>query len=213
MTEKLYKMMEDYTPTDTNTIQKSIVDHVEHTLARTRLDFKSLHCYQAVAHSVRDRLIEYYNDTYSSFYKEDCKKVYYFSLEFLIGRCLTNAVVNIDMQDKYKEALRDMGYSWEKIVEKEVDPALGNGGLGRLAACFLDSLATLNMPGFGYGIRYDYGIFRQTIQNGYQVEVPDFWLSEGNPWEIERVDVQYRIRFYGKTRKVVDAKGKERVYW
>jgi starch phosphorylase len=105
-------------------------------------------------------------------------------LEFLIGRCLTNAVTNINLEDNYKNSLREMGYNWERIVDKEVDPALGNGGLGRLAACFLDSLATLNFPGFGYGIRYDYGIFRQTIKNGYQIEIPDFWLTQGNPWEI-----------------------------
>ena len=147
----------------------SIVNHVEHTLARTRLNFKSLHCYQAVAHSVRDRLIAYFNDTYRTFYNEGTKKVYYLSLEFLIGRCLTNAVVNINLEENYKNSLNEMGYNWERIVDKEVDPALGNGGLGRLAACFLDSIATLNFPGFGYGIRYDYGIFRQTIQNGYQV--------------------------------------------
>lgn len=106
-----------------------------------------------------------------------------------------------------------MGYSLERVTDKETDPALGNGGLGRLAACFLDSLATLNYPAWGYGIRYDYGIFRQIIKNGSQIEVPDFWLSEGNPWEIERTDVQYKVRFYGKTRKIVDIKGREKSIW
>lgn len=90
---------------------------------------------------------------------------------------------------------------------------MGNGGLGRLAACFLDSLATLNYPSWGYGIRYDYGIFKQLIKNGHQVEVPDYWLSNGNPWEIERVDVEYKVKFYGKVRKTIDAKGIERSYW
>lgn len=93
-----------------------------------------------------------------------------------------------------------IGYSFEKLRDKEVDAGLGNGGLGRLAACFLDSLATLNYPAWGYGIRYDYGIFKQFIKNGYQWEAPDFWLSEGNPWEIERIDVQYKVQFYGNTR-------------
>lgn len=110
--------MEDYIQDDVETIEKSIVKHVQYTLARTRLDFKSLHCYQAVAHSVRDRLIEYFNDTYRTFYNEGTKKVYYLSLEFLIGRCLQNAVINIDAEDKYREALRDLGYNWEKVVEK-----------------------------------------------------------------------------------------------
>ncbi len=103
--------------------------------------------------------------------------------------------------------MKDLGYNLESIYEKEIDAALGNGGLGRLAACFLDSLATLNYPAWGYGIRYDYGIFKQLIKNGFQVEIPDFWLSNGNPWEIERVDVEYKVRFYGKVRKTTDSKG------
>lgn len=105
-------------------------------------------------------------------------------MEFLIGRCFQNALVNLNLEKDYAEALRDLGFHYERIRDKEIDPALGNGGLGRLAACFLDSLATLNFPAWGYGIRYDYGIFRQMIKNGFQVEVPDFWLGEGNPWEI-----------------------------
>lgn len=147
----------------------SIVNHIQYTLARTRFDFKSIHCYQGAAHSVRDRLIEYFNDTNRCLNHSGKKKIYYLSLEFLIGRCFQNALVNLDVQDRYKDALRDLGYQYQRIVEKEIDPALGNGGLGRLAACFLDSLATLNYPAWGYGIRYDYGIFRQAIKNGYQI--------------------------------------------
>jgi len=105
--------------------------------------------------------------------------------------------VNSDLEDKFKDALMDMGYDLEELFEQENDAALGNGGLGRLAACFLDSLATLEIPAWGYGIRYDYGIFKQTIKDGYQVEIPDFWLTQGNPWEIERQDVMYDVRFYG----------------
>lgn len=190
-----------------------IVNHVEYTLARTRFDFKETHCYQAVAHSVRDRLIESFNDTHRAFNLANSKKVYYLSLEFLIGRCLQNALNNLNIEEEYKEALRDLGYALESIYEKEVDAALGNGGLGRLAACFLDSMATLNYPAWGYGIRYDYGIFKQIIKNGYQCEVPDFWLSSGNPWEIERIDVNYKVHFYGHVRKAVDSKGVERSYW
>lgn len=135
------------------------------------------------------------------------------SLEFLMGRMMQNAMVNIDMDHAYKDALMDIGYNLENIYEEEVDPALGNGGLGRLAACFLDSMATLEIPAWGYGIRYDYGIFKQQIDpEGNQVEVPDFWLSHGNPWEVERPDVIYHIRFYGQVRKYWDG-GVERATW
>ena len=142
----------------------------------------------------------------------DSKKVYYLSLEFLLGRLMQNALVNIDLQSKYKDALMDIGYKLEEVIEQEDDPALGNGGLGRLAACFLDSMATLEIPAWGYGIRYDYGIFKQKIVDGHQVEVPDYWLAHGNPWEIERPDVKYYIRFYGDVHKYNDA-GVERANW
>lgn len=114
-----------------------------------------------------------------------------------MGRMLQNSLVNIDMEKKYKDALTEVGFKLEEIYDEEVDPALGNGGLGRLAACFLDSMATLDIPAMGYGIRYDYGIFKQEIKDGHQVEMPDYWLAKGNPWEIERADVNYLVRFGG----------------
>ena len=129
-----------------------------------------------------------------------------------MGRMMQNMLVNIDMEAKYKEALFDIGYTLEDLYEKETDAALGNGGLGRLAACFLDSLATLEIPAWGYGIRYDYGIFKQMIKDGHQVEIPDFWLKHGNPWEIERSDVVYPVRFYGHIRKYKDGEV-ERSEW
>lgn len=116
------------------------------------------------------------------------------------------------MEEKYRDALMDIGYKLEDMYEEEVDPALGNGGLGRLAACFLDSLASLEIPAWGYGIRYDYGIFKQAIINGEQVEQPDYWLTRGNPWEIERADVTYNIRFYGYIKKYQDG-NIERAHW
>ena len=122
-------------------------------------------------------------------------------------------LVNIDMQEQYKEALNDLGYKLEDIYEEETDAGLGNGGLGRLAACFLDSMATLELPAWGYGIRYDYGIFKQLIRDGKQVEIPDFWLKQGNPWEIERSDVIYPVRFFGHCEKITDANGEERCNW
>jgi glycogen phosphorylase len=152
--------MNAYQGRDQRAIERSIVNHVEYTLGLTRFNFKDFNAYQATAYSVRDRLIEQLNDSNEYFNWKNCKRVYYLSLEFLLGRMLQNSLVNIDMEKKYKDALTDIGFQLEEIYEEEVDPALGNGGLGRLAACFMDSLATLDIPAMGYGIRYDYGIFK-----------------------------------------------------
>ena len=162
--------------------------------------------------SIRDRLIESWNDTNQYFDTLDVKRVNYLSLEFLMGRSMQNALLNMDLEDKYRKAMMELGFRMETLYEEECDAALGNGGLGRLAACFLDSMATLDLPAWGYGIRYNYGIFKQKIEAGFQVEVPDYWLTAGNPWEIERIDVSYPVRFYGHVvTKVVD--GKEVKSW
>jgi starch phosphorylase len=129
-----------------------------------------------------------------------------------MGRMMQNMLVKIDMDQKYRDALTDIGYTLEDLYEQETDAALGNGGLGRLAACFLDSLATLEIPAWGYGIRYDFGIFKQEIKDGKQVEIPDFWLKKGNPWEIERSDVVYHVRFGGISREYED-NGTKRANW
>ena len=131
-----------------------------------------------------------------------------------MGRSLQNSLINLGIEDKYKEALLDLGYVMESIYDEEKDAALGNGGLGRLAACFLDSLATLNIPATGYGIRYNYGIFQQEInKDGYQVERPEYWLTFGSPWEIEREDVQYEIQFYGQIIEEQDIYGNKKKKW
>lgn len=178
----------------------------------TRFNFSDFGCYQAAAFSLRDRLLESWNDTNQYFTTHNVKRVYYLSLEFLLGRCMQNTLTNLGMEAPYREALMDIGYQLENLYDHEVDPALGNGGLGRLAACFLDSLATLEIPAWGYGIRYDYGIFKQVIKDGYQCEIPDFWLSGGNPWEIERPEVTYPIRFYGYSEQY-DDDGVTRAEW
>ena len=210
--EKLWNLMAEYIPSDPATIQKSIISHVEHTLARTRFNIDKSSCYKAAAFSIRDRLIESWNDTQQLFTAEDHKRVYYMSLEFLLGRLMQTNLVNLNMESRYREALNELGYKLEELYEEEVDPALGNGGLGRLAACFLDSLATLNYPAWGYGIRYDYGIFRQKIIKGYQVEMPDYWLGSLNPWEIERSDVNYEVYFGGRVEKRNEG-GVEKSVW
>ncbi len=151
----------------------------------------------ATTFAVRDQLVERWMATTRANYAQDLKRVYYMSMEFLIGRTFTNALLAVDLYDTVRDALADFNIDVEAIAEREPDAALGNGGLGRLAACFLDSMATLGVPGFGYGIRYEYGMFRQKIVDGQQIETPDYWLTRGNPWEFQRPEVTYRVRFGG----------------
>jgi len=162
---------------------------------------------------VRDRLIESWNDTQQYFREQDPKRVYYLSMEFLMGRSLTNSLCNLELDHPFKEALTQLGYDMENLVGKERDAALGNGGLGRLAACFLDSMATENLPAWGYGIRYQYGMFRQELHDGFQHENPDYWLNFGNPWEIERPNIAYPIKFYGNVEQGDDAQGRQTFLW
>lgn len=161
----------------------------------------------AAAYVVRDRLVERWMRTTHAQYDQDVKRVYYLSMEFLMGRAFDNALLALELRDPLKQALADLGADMDVLASLEPDAALGNGGLGRLAACFLDSMATLGIPGYGYGIRYDYGMFRQTIVDGQQVEVPDYWLTHGNPWEFARPEVHYRVQFGGR---VVEHEGRSR---
>ena len=195
--EKMWELMETYLPRDKVNIQKSIVQHIEYTLSTTRFDVNTHYLFQGTALSVRDRLLEQWNDTQLFIKINNPKKIYYMSIEFLLGRLLQNALVCIDLEKSYRDALLEFGVKIEEVYERENDPALGNGGLGRLAACYIDSMATLNLPAWGFGIRYDYGIFKQVIENCEQRERPDYWLTKGNPWEIMRLDTQFRVRFYG----------------
>jgi glycogen/starch/alpha-glucan phosphorylase-like protein len=169
--------------------------------------------YQSLAIAVRTRLMDKWLQTEARYRETGAKKVYYLSLEFLMGRTLQNAIVNLDIEHEAREAIRKLGMVLEDAYEQEYDAGLGNGGLGRLAACFLDSMATLNLPAKGYGIRYEYGIFNQMIENGYQIEQPDYWLYRGNPWETPRIDSMQTVQFYGRTHHQVDHTGKLRVEW
>lgn len=209
----LHKLMAAYLGTDVETIQRQISDHLEFTLAHSYESVDAHSTYLATAFSVRDRMIELWNDTQSYFSSKQVKRVYYLSIEFLMGRSLRNAVLNLRLESNYAKSLEGIGYHLEDLYEEEYDAALGNGGLGRLAACFLDSLATQNYPGWGYGIRYTYGMFKQSIHNGYQAETPDFWLARGNPWELERLDVRYPVQFGGYVISETDHKGKLRFRW
>jgi|YNPBryunderm2012_1023409.scaffolds.fasta_scaffold01826_2 starch phosphorylase len=197
---------ESYHGLSAEAIQRSFLDHLEFTLAKDRFTTTKLDQYLALAYALRDRLIERWLRTQDAYYRADAKRVYYLSMEFLMGRTLGNAIINLNLKEECRRALLDLGYSLEEIQEVEPDAGLGNGGLGRLAACFLDSLATLALPGYGYGIRYEYGIFNQEIKNGEQVEQPDNWLRYGNPWEIARPELLYPVQYYGE---VIEYPGKD----
>lgn len=162
---------------DKDGFENELVRHVETTLARSMFNCDESAAYAATSLAFRDRLILEWNRTQQRQTFADSKRVYYLSLEFLMGRALDNAMLNIGQKDLAKAGLADLGFRIEDIIDQEHDAALGNGGLGRLAACFLDSLASLNFPAWGYGLRYRYGIFKQTIVDGFQVEEPDYWLD------------------------------------
>lgn len=151
--------------------------------------------------AVRDRMVERWLRSNRAQLSQDVRQVYYLSMEFLVGRTLSNALLAMGIYEDAQTALEEMGFDLEELIEEENDPGLGNGGLGRLAACFLDSLATLGLPGRGYGIRYDYGMFKQNIVDGQQAESPDYWLEYGNPWEFQRFNTRYKVRFGGRIQQ------------
>ncbi|CAI7674097.1 hypothetical protein N7533_009608 [Penicillium manginii] len=198
--------------TNKDEFERELVRHIETTLARSLYNCDELAAYSGTALAFRDRLIIEWNRTQQRQTFTDQKRVYYLSLEFLMGRALDNAMLNVGMKDAAREGLQDLGFRIEDVIGQEHDAALGNGGLGRLAACFLDSLATLNYPAWGYGLRYRYGIFKQEIVNGYQMEVPDYWL-DNNPWEFPRHDITVDIKFYGQVKKKQDENGKLVASW
>ena len=186
---------------DLDSLKKSIVNKLMFTVGKDFSAARPEDWLHAAAYAVRDRLVERWMRTTHAQYDQDAKRVYYMSMEFLMGRAFDNAMLALELRDNLKLALGELGCDIDVLASLEPDAALGNGGLGRLAACFLDSMATLGIPGYGYGIRYDYGMFRQTIVDGQQVEVPDYWLTHGNPWEFARPEVTYRVQFGGHVVK------------
>lgn len=194
-------------------IKSRFLSHLEYSLVKDTTTVQPWDVYFALSLTLRDRLIERWLRTQYEYRKRDVKKVYYLSMEFLIGRLLNNTLINLDAFDGVYDMLREMGYTLEEIVEQEPDMGLGNGGLGRLAACFMDSLATGSYPAYGYGIRYEFGIFKQSIVQGHQVEEPDHWLKSGCPWEIRRPDINYRVRFGGRVIEGKDENGLDQYDW
>ena len=194
---------------DKETFKKSVLFNMKNVFRKTVDEATKEQMYQAVAYAVKDVIIDEWIATHKEYEKQDVKTLYYLSMEFLMGRALGNSIISFMAQPDVKEVLEELGFDLNAIEDQEPDPALGNGGLGRLAACFLDSLATLGYPAYGCGIRYRYGMFKQKIENGYQVEIPDDWLKNGYPFEIRRAEYATEVKFGGYV-KVVREDGKER---
>lgn len=191
--------------------KKEVRDYVKVVSRKTMEEATKLDIYKGVAYGLKDYIIDQWIATHKEYEQRDVKTVYYLSMEFLTGRALGNIIINLAACKEIKEAIEEMGLDLNVIEDQEPDAALGNGGLGRLAACFLDSLATLGYPAYGCGIRYRYGMFKQKIVDGYQVEVPDEWLKDGNPFEVRRDEYTCEIKFGGYTRWITGADGRERV--
>jgi len=183
---------------DKDSIRDALSTHLTYSISKYPISATARDWFETAAFAVRDRLVERWMESMQRYYRGDSKRIYYLSLEFLVGRTFSNAILNLNIQEECKAALYELGQNIETISDIEFDAALGNGGLGRLAACFLDSMATLSLPCYGYGIRYEYGMFHQAIEDGQQVERPDNWLRYGNPWEFPRPEVLYPVKFYGK---------------
>ncbi len=179
-------------------IKQALRNHLAFSCFKTKETATARDWYDTAAHTVRDHVVERWVRTAKAYNEQDPKRIYYLSLEFLIGRMMGNAALNLGINDALSDGLKAAGRDMEEVAEMEHDAALGNGGLGRLAACFLDSMATMDIPAIGYGIRYEYGMFKQTLEDGQQIENPDNWLRYANIWEFQRPESSYTIKFYGK---------------
>ena len=207
------KIEDDRTGTNVETLKRAFLDNLFYIQGKfpgfaTRNDF-----YIALACTIRDRLIHRWLNSVKTYFETNCRKVSYLSAEFLMGPHLGNNLINMGLYDQVEKAVNDLGLDLDELIHREEEPGLGNGGLGRLAACFLDSLASLNYPAVGYGIRYEYGIFEQDIRDGWQVEKEDKWLKYGNPWEIARIENTFQVKYGGHTESRYDDNGKYRVEW
>lgn len=204
---------DDRTGIEKETLKRAFLDNLYYLQGRipevaTRNDY-----YMALAHTIRDRMLHRSLQVLREYFKKKSRIVSYLSAEFLVGPHLGNNLINLGLYDRVEEAISELGLDLDDLLEQEEEPGLGNGGLGRLAACFLDSLASLDIPAIGYGIRYEFGIFDQRIENGWQVEITDKWLRFGNPWEIAQIELTQAVKYGGYTKTYYDSHGKYRVYW
>lgn len=212
LTKKEKFIMEGFHMAEINKeeFKQSVVDNLKVLFRRSVEDAEQGQLFQAVAYAAKDIVVDQWMASHKQFEKEDKKTVYYLSMEFLMGRALGNIIINLKGNQAIKEAIEELGLDLDVIEDQEPDAALGNGGLGRLAACFLDSLATLGYPAYGCGIRYKYGMFKQKIENGFQIETPDDWLKNGNPFEMKRAEYAVEVKFGGYVTVQRDENGKER---
>ena len=199
--------------TSSRDIRAAINHHIRYSLGKENKDLTKKDAFRAVALALREQLVDGMLETEERFSAVDAKRVYYLSMEFLIGRSMGKNLLNLGVLEETRAVLREMGFDLDEMRDTEVDAALGNGGLGRLAACFLDSMATLDIPGYGYGINYEYGLFRQELEDGYQKEKPDNWRAYGDPWEIERADEACVIPIYGRIEHTQDRRGNYNPMW
>jgi starch phosphorylase len=198
---------------DVRALAFSFLNNLEYRLGKDRYSATKYDEFLSAAYSAMEHLVERWIITQETYHQENPKRVYYLSMEYLLGRSFENNLINLGLADAFREAMLEIGVGLEELAENEVDAGLGNGGLGRLAACFLDSLATLDIPAHGYGIRYDYGLFHQKIVENRQVETPDNWLALPNPWEIGRPEYIFPVHFGGRTEQRTDADGRTRSVW
>ena len=193
---------------DTELFKRSVLYNVKTLYRKTLEEATDQQIFQAVSYAIKDAIVDQWLKTQKEYDKQDPKMVYYLSMEFLMGRALGNNMINLQAYKAVEQALEELGIDINVVEDQEPDAALGNGGLGRLAACFLDSLATLGYAAYGCGIRYRYGMFKQEIRDGYQVEVPDNWLRDGNPFELRRPEYTKEVRFGGYVNVYVDENGR-----
>jgi glycogen phosphorylase len=194
-------------------IRKGFLNNLEYNIAKDKYTLTLHDQFLSLSYTIRERLIERWIASHQEYHNQNSKRIYYLSMEFLLGRLLSDNIMNLELTEQTEKALQELDLSIEDIYDQEHDAGLGNGGLGRLAACFLESMATKKLPSVGYGIRYDFGIFNQKIVNGYQQELPELWLQHRNPWEIERPEYKVAIKYYGKTIYYTDNNGKVRIKW
>ena len=199
-------------PTDAETLSRDIRHYLEYHLGRF-LGCDRFYLYESLTYTIRDRIMSDWRNTWCLYKRDGVRRTHYLSLEFLIGRSLGNHLLNLELEEPVNKAVKDFAITLEEIEDTEPDAGLGNGGLGRLAACFLDSCATLGLPVTGYGLRYEYGMFHQHIENGYQIEDPDHWMRDGHPWEVERPEYTQVVKFGGRVEHFIDLQHKPHARW